>query len=362
VPVVTVSAVALAGAQALASTHGWVATEVRPGDTVFDLAAFHRTSVAAIVLANHLPAGGRLIRTGQRLLLPPSTHAHGAARPARPAYATHVVRSGETISELAARLRVSPADLLAANRLDHRGRIYVGQHLRVPMSAARTAAKAAVPTTTLRSYRVRTGDTVSALAVRFHASASAIIKANHLSRNAFLRAGQVLRVPVRRSAPSATATTFTGRTYPDATARAAARNRTTLAHRHLPSRTATRDLIERTARRYGVDPALAVAVAWQESGWSQREVSVANAIGTMQVVPATGAWASSLVGRRLDLLSTSDNVTAGVVVLHALLRSAPTREAVAGYYQGLGSVQAHGMYADTRAYVRSVLALRARFA
>jgi soluble lytic murein transglycosylase-like protein len=209
---------------------------------------------------------------------------------------------------------------------------------------------------------VRTGDTVSALAVRFHASSAAIIKANRLSRNGFLREGQVLRVPVRRAASPVSGATFAGRTYANATVQAAARNRATLARRHLPSRAATRALIERTARRYGVDPALAVAVAWQESGWSQRQVSVANAIGAMQVIPATGAWASSLVGRRLDLLSTADNVTAGVVVLHALLRSAPTREAVAGYYQGLGSVQAHGMYGDTRAYVRNVLALRARFA
>jgi LysM repeat protein len=360
-PVVTVSAVALAGAQALASTHGWVAQEVRPGDTVFDLAAAHGTSMAAIAAANHLPAGGRLIRPGQRLLLPPPARAHHVA-PTRPEYVTHVVRSGETISGLAARLRLSPAALLSANRLDHRGRIYVGQHLRVPVAAARTAAKAAVPTTVLRSYRVRTGDTVSALAVRFHSSPSAIIKANHLSRNGFLQPGQVLRVPVRRGASSAAGTTFAGRTYAGATVRAAARNRTALAHRRLPSRAATKALIERTARHYGVDPALALAVAWQESGWSQRQVSVANAIGTMQVVPATGAWASSLVGRRLDLLSTTDNVTAGVVVLHALLRSAPTAQAVAGYYQGLASVQAHGMYADTRAYVRSVLALRARFA
>lgn len=357
-PVVTVSAVALAGLQAAASTHGWVLHEVRPGDTVFDLAAAHGTSMAAIVAANHLPADGRLIVAGQRLLLPPSKM-HRAATPARPAYVTHVVRAGETISGLAQRLRVSPSVLLRANHLDRRGRIYAGQHLRVPTSAARRAAKAAVPVTALRAYRVQPDDTVSGLALRFHTSQSSIVKANHLSRNGFLRAGQVLRVPVRRAV---LANSFAGRTYPNATVRAAAHNRTALAHRHLPSRAATRDLIVRTARRYGVDPALALAVAWQESGWSQGQVSVANAIGTMQVVPATGAWASSLVGRRLDLLSTTDNVTAGVVVLHALLRSASTRDAIAGYYQGLGSVQAHGMYADTRAYVRSVLALRARFA
>jgi hypothetical protein len=35
--------------------------------------------------------------------------------------------------------------------------------------------------------------------------------------------------------------------------------------------------------------------------------------------------------------------------------------AAAGYYQGLASVQAHGMYADTQQYVNNVMALRQRF-
>ena len=107
-----------------------------------------------------------------------------------------------------------------------------------------------------------------------------------------------------------------------------------------------------TASRHGLDPRLALAIAWQESAWSQRQVSVANAIGVMQVIPSSGAWASSLAGRRLDLLDTRDNITAGVVILRSLTRAAATEEqAVAGYYQGLAGVQAHGMYADTKAYV-----------
>jgi N-acetylmuramoyl-L-alanine amidase len=35
--------------------------------------------------------------------------------------------------------------------------------------------------------------------------------------------------------------------------------------------------------------------------------------------------------------------------------------AAAGYYQGLASVQAHGMYAGTQHYVNNVMALRAQF-
>jgi soluble lytic murein transglycosylase-like protein len=144
--------------------------------------------------------------------------------------------------------------------------------------------------------------------------------------------------------------------------RAAAANRHYLASRAVPGKEATRRMIVRTAQRYGVSPSLALAVAWQESGWNQRQVSVANAIGTMQVIPSSGRWASELAGRRLNLLNTQDNITAGVVILRALTHSAPTiNQAVAGYYQGLGSVQRNGMYGDTKAYVRSISVLMRRF-
>jgi soluble lytic murein transglycosylase-like protein len=123
-----------------------------------------------------------------------------------------------------------------------------------------------------------------------------------------------------------------------------------------------RHTVQVTARRYGVDPALALAVAYQESGFNQRAVSPANAIGTMQVIPSSGVWASHLVGRRLDLLDPHDNVTAGVAILAALRVAAPERTAIAGYYQGLSSVRRNGMFADTRRYVANVQTLRARFA
>ena len=153
--------------------------------------------------------------------------------------------------------------------------------------------------------------------------------------------------------------TFNGVKYPRAVAEAAARNRAILARRSVPSRSETKAMIVRTARRHGVDARLALAIAYQESGWNQRAVSPANAVGTMQVIPAAGDWASSLVGRRLDLLKTQDNITAGVVMLRALGRSTDrTEDAVAAYYQGLGALQQHGMYSDTKLYVRNVMALR----
>jgi LysM repeat protein len=351
---------AAAGAPLLlaAGANGWTSYHVRDGDTLWDIAAAHRTSVSTLVRANHLSSGGHVIRTGSTLRVP-------AARGARSVVhrtTSYTVRRGDTVSGIALRLGVPISRILADNHLDHRGRIYAGQHLRVPaqpVKAQAKAARSAAAGSRTTHYTVRSGDTVSSIAQRLHSTTPGIIKANRLPSSGRIVPGQRLRVPVRAAAP---ANSFAGRTYPDAIVQAARHNRSRLASRAVPSRDVTRRLITQTARRYGVDPALALAVAYQESGFNQRQVSVANAIGVMQVIPSSGRWASDLVGRRLDLLSTRDNVTAGVVILKALTRSATSRrQAVAGYYQGLGSVRQHGMFVDTKAYVASIEALVHRF-
>ena len=89
--------------------------------------------------------------------------------------------------------------------------------------------------------------------------------------------------------------------------------------------------------------------------------STAGAIGAMQVLPATGAWMSLYEGRRLRLHRLADNATAGVRLLSVLHQQTSTRRrAVGAYYQGLGAVHEHGLYRETRAYVRNVLAIRHR--
>jgi soluble lytic murein transglycosylase-like protein len=84
----------------------------------------------------------------------------------------------------------------------------------------------------------------------------------------------------------------------------------------------------------------------------------------MQVMPGTWDWVQqNLTQRPLDPNSATDNVHAGVLYLERLLEATGGDEgaAIAGYYQGLASVQSRGMFDDTRRYVANVQALRSRF-
>ena len=271
----------------------------------------------------------------------------------------HVVRSGETLSGIAARFSVTLPALLKANHLSSRSLIHPGQRIVVRAAGSKAAAPHRTAATT--AYRVRAGDTLGSIALRHHTSVAALARASHVSSRALIHPGQVLRVPGRAKAStkSAVPDTFNGVKYPRAVAEAAARNRAILARRSVPSRSETKAMIVRTARQQGVDPTPGPGHRLPGVGLEPARRLPANAVGTMQVIPQSGQWASDLVGRRLDLLKTQDNITAGVVMLRALGRSTNSMEkTVAAYYQGLGALQKHGMYSDTKLYVRNVMALR----
>ncbi|MGY4769512.1 LysM peptidoglycan-binding domain-containing protein [Kribbella sp. CWNU-51] len=284
-----------------------------------------------------------------------------------PGFGAYKVKDGDTLSHIASRYGTSVKTLVALNNLPGNGNaIYAGEVLKIPGKGNTTAARPAKRSQLGRvTYIVKPGDTISKIAKRYKCSQANLLAANKLRSSDRIYAGKPLQVPVKirpkAKAPTKNKNnTFAGRTYADHIVARANRNRAILKNRKLPTRSQLRSLIVSTSKRYGVDPELALAVSWQESGWKQRVVSPANAIGAMQVIPSTGKFASSVVGRELDLLRPQDNVTAGVVLLERLTGAARLDIAVAGYYQGLGGVKKNGMYSDTKLYVKNVLRIKAQ--
>ena len=274
------------------------------------------------------------------------------------------IRSGDTLSGIAHHFHMSLHRLVAFNHLPGAGTtIYAGAYLHIPTGAPRAtsyggsrgggAATAVRSRTVVSTYIVKPGDTLIGVAARFRASARRIAAYSHLPRSLMIVIGQRLRIPrdVRVSGgTSASSATGTGGAYQMSGP--------------APSQATVAAVLRATARRWHIDPRLVLAIGWQESGFNQRWVSPTGAIGAMQVEPYTGDFVSRyVVGRPLNLRKISDNATAGVALLAVLLRETRGNagQAVAGYYQGLASVQSRGMYADTKRYVANVLALRNRF-
>jgi len=219
------------------------------------------------------------------------------------------------------------------------------------LASARSHRWPGHPGRTVRTYRVRPGDTATGLAVRFHAWTAELRAINHLGRHARLVAGERIRIPVVVAATRKHAARKHHRGRPRA-------HRHPKPWRHADAGRATvRRTIVRTARHYGVDPHMALALAWQESGWQQRRTSSAGAVGAMQVLPSTGRWMSLYVGRRLNVYGLRDNIVTGVVLFKVLRTQTTWRRSIAAYYQGLGAVRRQGPYPSTRRYTRNVIAL-----
>jgi LysM repeat protein len=291
--------------------------------------------------------------------------AAGVITAGSPGLGQYKVKQGDTLSDIAARYGTTVKTLVALNELPGNGNaIYAGEVLQLPGGPKKQAPSATPAGRGRIKYVVKPGDTIGGIARRYHVSQAYLLSVNALKRSDRIFVGKAILVPV--PVPKATPPkkkrndTFAGRKYADHVVDAADQNRATLKNRKLPSRGQIRSMIISTSKRYGVDPELALAISWQESGWKQRVVSPANAIGAMQVIPSTGRYASGIVGRKLDLLKPQDNITAGVVLLEMLTGAAKLDIAVAGYYQGLGGVRRNGMYADTKQYVKSVLQIKTR--
>ena len=120
------------------------------------------------------------------------------------------------------------------------------------------------------------------------------------------------------------------------------------------------DAINDAADEHQVDPALIKAVIHAESAFNPFAVSPKGAQGLMQLMPKTGR----MMGLRNPFSPTS-NIRAGTRYLAILLKRFPNEaHAIAAYNAGEVPVTRYrGIppFAETRAYVRRVLALKKQY-
>jgi soluble lytic murein transglycosylase-like protein len=240
---------------------------------------------------------------------------------------------------LVSRLARGAAALTAVAVLAGGGQAAARTHL---VRRAGRAAPAASPAPGATTYRVRSGDTLTAIAQRTGTTVSELVQLNRIRRAGQIRIGAVLQLPP-----------------PQGSARLPERLR------QAPERLKLMPEFNKAASRRGAPADLLKAVTWMESGWQNDKVSSTKAVGIGQLTADTVAFVNSalLRGTRLDPKKPIDNINLSARFLAYLLQQThgdvPT--AVAAYYQGLASVRAKGPQADTKAYVANVLALRSQF-
>ena len=123
---------------------------------------------------------------------PTITRQLASAEPLYVQFGYHTVKRGETLSLIARQYKVSLTELRNANKdqLGSRSLIHVNQALMIPSrpapaipTAVTRTASTPRPAPPVTSYRVRRGDTLSAIARRFDTTVAAIKQANRLRSN-----------------------------------------------------------------------------------------------------------------------------------------------------------------------------------
>jgi N-acetylmuramoyl-L-alanine amidase len=342
---------------------------VQPGETLWSIAAANNLTTRTVAAYNGLSEDAQVV-LGSTVMVPTTTEGYAALQNAglvgstptsAPAAASggggsYVVQPGDTLTAIAGRAGVSVSSLAAANGLDPAGVLLAGTSLKLAGGAApapSSAAPASGAPAAQGAYKVRPGDTLGDLARQTGVSVDAMAAMNGLDPSGVLLTGTVLKLPSGAPAPTRAST-------PEPTQTVVPTAAPEPTSQHLSATD-----IQNIAAAHGVSPSLAAAIAWQESGFNNGMVSGANARGIMQVMPGTWDYVEQNLagGRPLDPNSATDNVHAGVMYLKRLIDDAGGDEnaAIAGYYQGLSSVQSRGMFDDTKRYVENVQALRSRF-
>jgi LysM repeat protein len=204
----------------------------------------------------------------------------------------------------------------------------LGLQTRVPVRTVRVIK--------LKRYVVKPGDSLTAIARKSHTTLSKLAKANGIDPAHTLLIGTALRLP---AAVSAAPTSVSA-----------------------SNATEVRASLDKWAAYYGIDPSLARALAWMESGFNNTVVSSVGAQGVMQLLPSTWDYVEKVLIGHAVQHDADGNVQVGMAYLHHLLGAFGGNEqlALAGWYQGERAVKASGPYKVSKVFVANVLALRDR--
>ena len=158
---------------------------VSQGETLSEIAVRYGTTADALARANGL-ADPNLIVAGTRLAIP-----NGAGTSQSVAGTTHTIQAGEALWDLAQRYGTSVDALARANGISNPNFVVAGTKITVSGGDGASATTAVGGAT----HTIRAGETLSDIASRFGVSVSALARANGISNPNLVVAGSSISVP-----------------------------------------------------------------------------------------------------------------------------------------------------------------------
>ena len=153
--------------------------EVRPGETLAEIAADHGTTVAELVEANGI-TNPDLIVAGQVLTIPGES-----------GETSHTVSPGETLAEIASLHGVTVSDLIDANDLSNPDLLWIGQLISIPSARGSSTGQGQ---TIVGSHLVAAGETLASIAGRYGTTVEAIAQVNGITNPSQIFIGTQLTI------------------------------------------------------------------------------------------------------------------------------------------------------------------------
>lgn len=186
---------------------------VQKGDSLIGIATRAKISLVDLLTANGFTKSS-VILPGQVIKLP--DHAVMPGSNAAPAASNkYTVRKGDSLTAIAARVKVSLTALLQVNGFTKSSVIHPGQVITLPSGAivpqvavtavSSTSANAASGQTAaqkLETYKVQPGDSLIAIAAKAKVSLEALLQVNGFTKSSVIHPGQTINLPIGATTPS----------------------------------------------------------------------------------------------------------------------------------------------------------------
>lgn len=189
---------------------------VQSGDTLSGIALKFSTTSIKLAQLNSI-SNPNLIYVGQRLLVNQSSNSNSSSSGqssstttnTEASAASYTVKSGDTLSGIASQYNTTVNQIVSLNQLSNPNLIYVGQVLKLKNSqttnsSSSSSSSSSTAATTVGTYTVKAGDTLSVIASRYSTSSSTLASLNSLSNPNLIYVGQVLKVSSNASTSSST--------------------------------------------------------------------------------------------------------------------------------------------------------------